>query len=61
MPSQGLDHGYDLIAVRRACIAYPDWASRIAAGEELELFIDSTQREALRIRNRYGVSRWWKR
>lgn len=44
---QGLDHGYDLIAVGRACIAYPDWASRIAAGEELELFIDSTQREAL--------------
>ncbi|HCD1692380.1 TPA: flavocytochrome c [Klebsiella pneumoniae] len=46
---QGLDHGYDLIAVGRACIAYPDWASRIAAGEELELFIDSTQREALHI------------
>lgn len=46
---QGLDHGYDLMAVGRACIAYPDWASRIAAGEELELFIDSTQREALHI------------
>lgn len=46
---QGLDHGYDLIAVGRACIAYPDWASRIAAGQELELFIDSTQREALHI------------
>lgn len=45
----GLDHGYDLIAVGRACIAYPDWAARIAAGEELELFIDSTQREALHI------------
>ena len=40
---------HDLIAVGRACIAYPDWASRIAAGEELELFIDSTQREALHI------------
>lgn len=46
---QGLDHGYDLMAVGRACIAYPDWAARIAAGEELELFIDSTQREALNI------------
>jgi fumarate reductase flavoprotein subunit len=46
---QGLDHGYDLIAVGRACIAYPDWAARIAAGENLELFIDSTQREALNI------------
>jgi fumarate reductase flavoprotein subunit len=34
--------------VGRACIAYPDWAARIA-GENLELFIDSTQREALNI------------
>ncbi|WP_312689318.1 flavocytochrome c [Kosakonia sp.] len=46
---QGLDHGYDLMAVGRACIAYPDWAARIASGENLELFIDSTQREALNI------------
>ncbi|WMY74523.1 flavocytochrome c [Buttiauxella selenatireducens] len=46
---QGLEHGYDLIAVGRACIAYPDWTARIARGEELELFIDSTQREALLI------------
>ncbi|WBU51277.1 flavocytochrome c [Kosakonia pseudosacchari] len=46
---QGLDHGYDLIAVGRACIAYPDWTARIANGENLELFIDSTQREALNI------------
>lgn len=46
---QGLDHGYDLMAVGRACIAYPDWAARIAGGENLELFIDSTQREALNI------------
>ena len=46
---QGLDHGYDLMAVGRACIAYPDWTARIAAGEDLELFIDSTQREALNI------------
>ncbi len=49
MPSRASITGYDLIAVGRACIAYPDWASRIAAGEELELFIDSTQREALHI------------
>ena len=46
---QGLDHGYDLITVGRATIAYPDWAERIARGENLELFIDSTQREALTI------------
>ncbi|ESS60178.1 flavocytochrome c family protein [Enterobacter cloacae S611] len=46
---EGLDHGYDLMAVGRACIAYPDWASRIANGETLELFMDSTQREALNI------------
>ncbi|WBM70799.1 flavocytochrome c [Buttiauxella sp. WJP83] len=46
---QGVEHGYDLIAVGRACIAYPDWTARIARGEELELFIDSTQREALHI------------
>ncbi|PLO52321.1 flavocytochrome c, partial [Klebsiella michiganensis] len=46
---QGLEHGYDLMAVGRACIAYPDWTARIAAGEDLELFIDSTQREALNI------------
>ncbi|UMX83481.1 hypothetical protein MJ561_13925 [Klebsiella pneumoniae] len=56
MPSRGLDRVMDPIAVGRACIAYPDWASRIVAGEELELFIDSTQREALHIPNRYGVS-----
>ena len=46
---QGLDHGYDLIAVGRATIAYPDWTDRIARGETLELFMDSTQREALNI------------
>ncbi|SCC17955.1 fumarate reductase flavoprotein subunit [Kosakonia oryzendophytica] len=46
---QGMEHGYDLIAVGRACIAYPDWTARIASGENLELFIDSTQREALQI------------
>jgi fumarate reductase flavoprotein subunit len=31
--NEALDHGYDLIAVGRACIAYPDWTDRIAAGE----------------------------
>ncbi|MEF3109993.1 flavocytochrome c [Raoultella sp. WB_B2P2-3] len=44
-----LAHGYDLIAVGRACIAYPDWVERIACGETLELYIDSMQREALTI------------
>ncbi|MGK0702126.1 flavocytochrome c [Yokenella regensburgei] len=47
--ASGLDHGYDLMAVGRACIAYPDWTDRIASGENLELFMDSTQREALNI------------
>lgn len=42
-----LDNGYDLVAVGRACIAYPDWTDRIARDEAPELFIDSTQREAL--------------
>nr|WP_158783411.1 flavocytochrome c [Pantoea sp. BAV 3049] len=42
---QAMEHGYDLVAVGRACIAYPDWSDRIASGENLELFIDSTQRE----------------
>ncbi|WP_261641393.1 flavocytochrome c [Erwinia mallotivora] len=47
--SQALAHGYDLVAVGRACIAYPDWAARIASGEQPELYIDSTQREAKHI------------
>jgi fumarate reductase flavoprotein subunit len=46
--TEALDHGYDLVAVGRATIAYPDWADRIRS-ETLELFIDSTQREALHI------------
>lgn len=44
-----LEHGYDLVAVGKACIAYPDWAERITQDTKLELFIDSTQREALTI------------
>ncbi|SLM61714.1 MULTISPECIES: flavocytochrome c [Dickeya] len=44
-----LEHGYSLVAVGKACIAYPDWAARIAAGNTLELVMDSTQREALTI------------
>ena len=44
-----MEHGYDLVAVGRACIAYPDWAERIADGQTLDLFIDSSQREALNI------------
>jgi fumarate reductase flavoprotein subunit len=31
--NEALDHGYDLIAVGRATIAYPDWTDRIAAGK----------------------------
>jgi fumarate reductase flavoprotein subunit len=44
-----IEHGYDLVAVGKACIAFLDWTDRIANGETLELFIDSTQREALTI------------
>ncbi|PIJ58243.1 flavocytochrome c [Erwinia sp. OLMDLW33] len=44
-----LEHGFDLVAVGKACIAYPDWADRIIKNDHLELFIDSTQREALNI------------
>jgi len=44
-----LEHGYDMVAVGKACIAYPDWADRITQDKKLELFIDSTQREALTI------------
>nr|WP_300310080.1 flavocytochrome c [Halomonas sp.] len=44
-----LEHGYDLVAIGKACIAYPDWADRIINDDKLELYIDSTQREALHI------------
>ncbi|WP_334327935.1 flavocytochrome c [Gilliamella apicola] len=44
-----LENGYDLVAVGRACIAYPDWTSRIKNGEKLELFINSDKREQLKI------------
>ena len=44
-----LAHGFDLVAIGKACIAYPDWADRMIKDERLELFIDSTQREALNI------------
>ena len=44
-----LENGYDLVAVGRACIAYPDWTSRIKNGEKLELFINSDKREELKI------------
>ncbi len=46
---RAMEHGYDMIAIGKACIAYPDWTDRIAADQKLELFIDSTQREALTI------------
>ena len=44
-----IDNGYDLVAVGRACIAYPDWISRIEKGEQLELTINSDKREELNI------------
>ncbi|WP_219952565.1 flavocytochrome c [Dickeya zeae] len=44
-----LEHGYDLVAVGKACIAYPDWADRLISQQKIDLFIDSTQREALTI------------
>jgi len=46
---QALEYGFDLVAVGKACIAYPDWADRIIKNDHLELFIDSTQREVLNI------------
>ena len=44
-----LEHGFDLVAVGKACIAYPDWADRVVNNEHLELFIDSNKREELNI------------
>lgn len=44
-----IENGYDLVAVGRACIAYPDWISRIEKGEQLELTISSDKREELNI------------
>ncbi|UCZ76615.1 flavocytochrome c [Dickeya zeae] len=44
-----LEHGYDLVAVGKACIAYPDWTERLISQQKIDLFIDSTQREALTI------------
>ncbi|WP_067707775.1 MULTISPECIES: flavocytochrome c [unclassified Erwinia] len=46
---RGLEMGFDLVAIGKACIAYPDWADRIINNDHLELFIDSTRREALNI------------
>lgn len=44
-----LEHGYDLVAVGKACIAYPDWTDRLISQQKIDLFIDSTQRETLTI------------
>lgn len=44
-----LECGYDLVAVGRGCIAYPDWIEQIAAREKIDLYIPSDQREALTI------------
>lgn len=46
---KGLEYGFDLVAVGKACIAYPDWADRIINNDHLELFIDSHKREELNI------------
>ncbi|WP_337010670.1 flavocytochrome c [Pantoea sp. AS142] len=44
-----LEKGYDLVAIGKACIAYPNWADRIINNEHLDLYIDSNKREALQI------------
>lgn len=44
-----LEQGFDLVAVGKACIAYPNWADLIVNNEHLELFIDSNKREELNI------------
>ncbi|MDJ0041169.1 MULTISPECIES: flavocytochrome c [Pantoea] len=46
---KALEKGYDLVAIGKACIAYPDWTDRIINNEHLELYIDSNKREALLI------------
>ena len=46
---KALEYGFDLVAVGKACIAYPDWADRIINNDHLELFIDSNKREELNI------------
>jgi len=44
-----LEKGYDLVAIGKACIAYPNWTDRIINNEHLELYIDSNKREELQI------------
>jgi len=44
---QAFTAGYDLLAVGKACIVYPDWWQRLNAGETLSLEMSSTEREAL--------------
>ena len=44
-----LEHGYDLVAVGRACIAYPDWAEMIKTEDNIQLSINSDQRVSLNI------------
>ena len=44
-----LESGFDLVAVGKACIAWPNWADRIINNEHLELYIDSSKREELTI------------
>ena len=44
-----LEKGYDLVAIGKACIAYPNWTDRIINNEHLELYIESNKREELQI------------
>lgn len=44
-----LQHGYDLVAVGRACIAYPDWVEKIQQEQNLTLVIDQQDRTRLKI------------
>lgn len=39
-----VEHGYDLVAVGRGCIAYPDWAEQIKTKDDIQLSINSDQR-----------------
>lgn len=44
-----LDNGYDLLAIGRGMIAFPNWGRNIRYGIKMEYKIDSTKREQLKI------------
>ncbi|MFH7088622.1 hypothetical protein ACHWWK_01175 [Klebsiella pneumoniae] len=58
---QGLDHGYDLIAVGRACIAYRTGRHVSPPAKSWSCLSTAPSVKRCTFRNRYGVSRWWKR